>query len=1023
MGRVQFHIFRNASSLLCSGNNWSYGLRIHANDDRSRGSAASSASVSTSSSMKKYDVYRRWEDCIYLQDTLEQQYAVLARERRVRLMRGKGVKKNGVYLSEDPLGRLHRAASFESLPPGPDPHTVARELRGILPPLSRKGTIFRASPATIEQRGEEFRQLIDALMREGDDVPALVVELRNLRVIRDFFGFWRRDHDRVEKVKSLEKQHEKDKDKDRLRAGSDPARGVFGGSPFGMYFSASNLSLQLPTSMSNDAPLPTQEIHVPVDKPPRRNTSPALRPPTHLLSSYASVDTLSSASTSTSSHPSARSSVLQHLDHRSQVQQPPTSAPPGSEFSFATSSSSQNGAHRHGKESDGYLSEPQTRSPRAAWRGLRPPPSPRSPPTGVLPQPHNISPHPSPTSNTFGAKINGQGHVNGHDRAVIPILSHSPLHRPQTTSALHDQTSRESQISLNDFPPDDADDIVVLAHEHLMPHGLDPLFEAQERRNEKIRRSVLASMIEEEEDNVLEGRRAVNGNSNIPKVIDIVHEQEVPLKVPVRDEDDEAAFAHVSPPIPRTPRTDRPADVPAANRNGLIFLSPAISAAPDDDDDVSSFGGHSRGSVQSRYSGYAPSMEAGDRRDSGFAQHGHAKRLAHIDSSVAISGSSGPASTSSLYTRSASPATSRFFFSPGQSSRRASWASSISPSYVSSTDAAPLMPQGRPVSTLSTMTSSADLESERASSPVLLHSPLCEPPQDRMHGVAHSTLSNRLDDTGSSVRSFVTAESTDAFAPYPSVPTVTTAAQLHLRAAAAVSGLKRSFSSGSRRPNTKRHSDASALSVTGESNESWAEKGDELLDSYFCSSPINGDENAANAPVSPGREHVRGSLALPDHFPKPFRNRPPGQFHLPWTPTATPALSARASVLSMTPSSTPTSSSHDDSIAIKAVYGDSIVAFKTDRSATLADVRTRVHEKLSKEQGIPVASAFTLAYRPALPSVRQSVASGRARSSSVSSVGVKEPGHLRYIFSPVEWHEAIATSGTKLTLQVLDNLK
>lgn len=125
----------------------------------------------------------------------------------------------------------------------------------------------------------------------------------------------------------------------------------------------------------------------------------------------------------------------------------------------------------------------------------------------------------------------------------------------------------------------------------------------------------------------------------------------------------------------------------------------------------------------------------------------------------------------------------------------------------------------------------------------------------------------------------------------------------------------------------------------------------------------------------------------------------------------------------MTPSSTPTSSSHDDSIAIKAVYGDSIVAFKMDRSAALADVRSRVHEKLSKEQGIPVTEAFTLAYRPALPSVRQSVSSGRARSSSVSSVGVKEPGHLRYIFSPVEWHEAIATSGTKLTLQVLDNLK
>ena len=55
----------------------------------------------------------------------------------------------------------------------------------------------------------------------------------------------------------------------------------------------------------------------------------------------------------------------------------------------------------------------------------------------------------------------------------------------------------------------------------------------------------------------------------------------------------------------------------------------------------------------------------------------------------------------------------------------------------------------------------------------------------------------------------------------------------------------------------------------------------------------------------PDAQALRASAALhplpfqkevssPDRFPRPFRHRPPGQFHLPWTPPATPGPESRA---------------------------------------------------------------------------------------------------------------------------------
>ncbi len=117
---------------------------------------------------------------------MENRYGILSRAKRQRLQAGKGVKKNGIY-------RHDRAASFESLPPGPDPRSVAKDLHQCLPKLSQRGNFFGTSQATVDQRQKEFSAFIKALL--GEDVPSLIKELREDRVIKDFFGYWRRDYD------------------------------------------------------------------------------------------------------------------------------------------------------------------------------------------------------------------------------------------------------------------------------------------------------------------------------------------------------------------------------------------------------------------------------------------------------------------------------------------------------------------------------------------------------------------------------------------------------------------------------------------------------------------------------------------------------------------------------------------------------------------------------------------------------------------------------------------------------------
>lgn len=165
------------------------------------------------------------------------EYVRMARQKRKRLAAGKGVKKNGVYLKGD------QAASFESLPNGPDPNSVHRDIHDLVPKLTKKGTLFRASQATIDQRHRELQACIDGLFQ--DDVPALVQELRESRKVTDFFGYWRRDFDlamKQQKNKNPEKQ----------------PRNSISSSVFNQYFSASSTSLATSDARSSVPSVPSR---------------------------------------------------------------------------------------------------------------------------------------------------------------------------------------------------------------------------------------------------------------------------------------------------------------------------------------------------------------------------------------------------------------------------------------------------------------------------------------------------------------------------------------------------------------------------------------------------------------------------------------------------------------------------------------------------------------------------------------------------------------------------------------------
>jgi len=197
------------------GGAYAFGIRIYPirEDNRSSSSGGSNS---------EYEIWRRWEDCLRFQDNFEIEYGRMSRMKRKRLMAGKGVKKNGVYVQKD------HASSFESLPPGPDPSSVAKSVHEHVPKLTKKGTLFSASQATIDQRYRELKACLDGFFQEN--APMLIQELRECRKVIDFFGFWQRDFD-------LASKQQKDKNPEKQ------PRHSISSSVFSTYFSTSNNNL------------------------------------------------------------------------------------------------------------------------------------------------------------------------------------------------------------------------------------------------------------------------------------------------------------------------------------------------------------------------------------------------------------------------------------------------------------------------------------------------------------------------------------------------------------------------------------------------------------------------------------------------------------------------------------------------------------------------------------------------------------------------------------------------------------
>jgi len=179
----------------------------------------------SSPSQSSFIIHRTWNDCLYLQSTLSSLYTFLARLKKGRLRKGRG----GSLLYHHHPGT--GAASFDSLPPGPDPESISLDLWEAytgLPKLSMgerpqtyKSSLFKRKERKEEERVykeklvEEWKVFVSVLFRddEGEDgeegagvgVPTLVKEMREQRKVTDFFGMWMRDV-----KKSVDMQEEED---------------------------------------------------------------------------------------------------------------------------------------------------------------------------------------------------------------------------------------------------------------------------------------------------------------------------------------------------------------------------------------------------------------------------------------------------------------------------------------------------------------------------------------------------------------------------------------------------------------------------------------------------------------------------------------------------------------------------------------------------------------------------------------------------------------------------------------------
>lgn len=103
-----------------------------------------------------------------------------------------------------------------------------------------------------------------------------------------------------------------------------------------------------------------------------------------------------------------------------------------------------------------------------------------------------------------------------------------------------------------------------------------------------------------------------------------------------------------------------------------------------------------------------------------------------------------------------------------------------------------------------------------------------------------------------------------------------------------------------------------------------------------------------------------------------------------------------------------------DTIAIKAVYRDSIIMFRADRSSALRDIQQRVKERLALDESVPRQASFVLAYAPNLSS-----SSHRTHGASTGGVPALSD-NLRVLQNDFDWQAALSTCNSMIRIRVLD---
>lgn len=190
--------------------------------------------------------------------------------------------------------------------------------------------------------------------------------------------------------------------------------------------------------------------------------------------------------------------------------------------------------------------------------------------------------------------------------------------------------------------------------------------------------------------------------------------------------------------------------------------------------------------------------------------------------------------------------------------------------------------------------------------------------------------------------------------------------------------------------------------------------------------PVESEDEGRNPYRKRSSQHP-----TPEQLPKPFRNRPPEQFHLPWTPTAPsaprPALSTEGAPRSPTSpiSLASTSTLSFKTISIKAyLTEDAIVVFRVGFETPYVEIRDKIYDKFVNQEGISLRPDFPLAYLVPEFSRRSTTGSvcpgpTRKRTESVGSVSANQSSLLP-IQSQEAWDEIVRDSDGKLTLRVFE---